>query len=88
MADEVLADLSMAVGETGGKSLRFRKQEQTRVFVGVGAEENRFGGLKILFAIANVEDTGSTVFVIGEDAQDVGACEDGEILRLDRKSVV
>src|ERR1700693_2431545 len=58
VAEVMAADLSAGVGEAFGKGLRFRKQQQTRVLVSVGGEQNDRGGLEVLFAASEVCNAG------------------------------
>src|SRR3984885_12643087 len=76
------ANLSVVVRQAFGIWLRFRKQQQTGVLVGISSQQYDLRGLEKLFAIAKVTDARHTSICIRLDAQHVRVVEDREIFRL------
>ena len=71
VAEIMLANLAVIVRQTVRVCFGFRKQQQARVLVSVGGEQNGFGGLEVFVAFADVLDAGNPAVRAGHDASDL-----------------
>src|SRR3984957_10024036 len=76
------AHLSVIVRKSFGIGLRFRKEQQTRVLVGISRQQYSLPRLEKPFAIAEIADARHASICIRLDARHVGIVEDRQILSL------
>ena len=82
VADKVFAHLSVIIRQAVGIRLGFREQQQAAIFVGLGGKHDGLGGLEVFLTVLDILNTGHLAVVVGQDASDVGALKNREILRF------
>src|ERR1035438_3933917 len=82
VSEIVLTHLTVIVGKAIGISFGLRKEEQPRVLIGVGGEQNDFCRLKIFLSVSQVQNTGGKTAGATYNPRYLRLIENSEILRL------